>query len=114
MGAYGNRETAMEITHRCATVSWLGLTSAETAEWASKRTGDVVPPAHFLHLPQDGGGGVRGVHLIKGVGGVFESTTHCEFPKIDPADNFQARPDSQFGLRPWDEDDDRWLNGGRG
>jgi hypothetical protein len=111
--AYANRETEMEIINRCATVSWLKLTSAEMAEWASKRTGDVIPPGHFLRPPQDGDGGVRGVHLIKGLGGVFESTTQYEFPETNPADDFQARPDSQLVLRPWSEDDDRLLDGGQ-
>jgi len=112
-GVYGNRETAMEIAARCATISWLKLASAETAEWASRRTGDVISPADFLNLPQDGGGAVRGVHLIKGLGGVFESTTRYEFPKTNPADDFQPRPDSRLRLRPWSADDDKWLNDGR-
>ena len=111
--AYGDRQTAMEIAARCATVSWLRLASAETAEWASKRTGGVIPPADFLDLPQAGAGDVHGVHLIRGVEGIFKCTAHYEFPKTNPADDFQPRPDSQFDLRPWSEDDDRWLEGGQ-
>jgi hypothetical protein len=111
--AYGNAEHAREVSPSCATMSWLKLTSTETAEWASRCTGNVVPAAAFLHLPSFESGNVHGVHLIKGVGGVFESTAHHDFPKTNPADDFQPRPDSQFALNPWSDEDDKWLDAGQ-
>ena len=85
----------------------------QNPKWGSRRTGDVIPAAHFLRLAYCQDGSVHGVHLINGVGGLFESTTGYEFPETNPADHFQARSGLQFGLRPWSEDDDRWLDRGQ-
>jgi hypothetical protein len=138
--AYGSPEIPKEIVNRCATVSWIKLTSPDTAEWAAKRTGEVERyeyletqpkkdkenktvaehltkreaflPAEFLNLPDYASGDVAGIHLIKGVGGVFKSTAHYEYPKTNVPD-FDPRPDSEQVLAPWDESDDEWLDGGQ-
>jgi hypothetical protein len=132
--AYGSKEKAFEIAGRSASVSWLKLTSTETAEWASRRTGEferfeyfdtqtkdgtsvgeqyakreAVMPSEFLNLPDFSGGNATGVHLIRGVDGVFKSTSHHTFPKTDPADDFHARDESEQILALWTAADDERL-----
>ena len=136
--AYGNHETAKEILHRCATVSWLKLTSTDTADWASKRSGEVerfeymesknsdkgsnsvsenltkrdaVLASEFLNLRDFVSGNVHGIHLFKGLGGVFGSIAHYEFPKTAVLD-FDPRPEGEQELTTWNEDDDEWLDNG--
>jgi hypothetical protein len=103
--------TAEEIVNRCATVSWLKLSSAETAAWASRRCGEAVGPSEFLNLPSYSSGEVSGIHLIRNVGGVFKSTARYEFARTTTAD-FEARSRSDEILPPWNASDDEWLNSG--
>jgi hypothetical protein len=77
--AYGNQETPKEIVNRCATVAWLKLTSIETAKWASSRCRGAMSPAEFLSLPDFSSGNVHGVHMIKGLGGVFKSSAPHQY-----------------------------------
>lgn len=90
IATYGNPETE-EILSSCATVSWLGTTSTTTAEWASKRSGDTLRPAEFLHRSNYASGNVQGVHLIRGLGGVFKADIHYEVPETNVLD-FDPRP----------------------
>jgi hypothetical protein len=135
--AYNSHETPKEILNRCKTVTWLRLTSNDTADWASKRTSDMeryeymgsktagknetsvseqltkreaVMAAEFLNLPDYVNGNVCGYHMIKGLGGIFQSTAHYQFNSSDVAD-FDPRPTSEQLLKPWGPDDDAWLDG---
>jgi len=130
---YG-KEKAHEILSRCTSVSVLKLTSTDTAEWASRRTGEferfeyfdtqtkdgttvgehlakreAVMPSEFLTLPDYSGGNATGFHLVRGVAGVFKATAHYAFPNTNPADDFQPRDESEQELAPWTSDDERRL-----
>lgn len=132
--AYGSKEKASEIVGRCATVTWLKLTSTETAEWASRRTGeferfeyfdtqtkdgtnvgehlakrDSVMPSEFLTLPDYTGGFATGYHILRGVAGVFKGSSYHKFPNTDPADDFQPRDSTEQVLAPWTPADERRL-----
>ena len=71
------------------------------------RKREVLLPSDFLSLPDFAAGTVHGIHLIRGIGDVFRASAHYEFPKTNPADDFQARPDSQVDLDPWNDEDDK-------
>jgi hypothetical protein len=132
---YKSAEAAKEILSRCSTVSWYKLNSPDTAEWASKRSGEVerfeymdtqtqgntsvgeslakreaILPAQFQNLPDYTDGNVTGFHRIKGVSGVFEKTTHYEHVKA-PVTDFDPCSAADQYLAPWGEDDDIWLDG---
>jgi len=66
-------------------------------------------PSEFLNLPDYSGGYVTGVHLVRGVAGVFKSTSHHKFPNTDPADDFHPRDDGEQTLAPWTAEDERRL-----
>lgn len=129
--AYGSKERAFEIVNRCATMTCLKLTSTETAEWASHRTGEferfeyfetqtkdgknvgehltkreAILPSEFLNLPDFHEGKVAGIHLIRGVNGVFKSTSHRSFSKTDKADDFHPRDEREQELAPWTDADE--------
>lgn len=130
--AYGSREKAFEIANRCATVAFLKLTSTETAEWASRRIGELeryeyletltkdgtnvgeslvkrpaFMPSEFLNLPDSVGGFVAGIHVIRGVSGPFTHTSHHKFPSTAPSLDFQPRDESDQVLEPWTAEDER-------
>lgn len=128
--AYRSKELAKEIVGRCATVSVLKLSSDDTADWASKRMGecerfeyletqtkdgknvgesltkrDVVMPSEFKALPDISAGEVTGVHLIRGVTGVFKSTAKYRYPERTPHEDFQPRDDADQELDEWTDKD---------
>ena len=134
---YGNKEIPREILSRCSTVSFLRLTSPDTADWAGKRTGEVerfeymesqspeksekglaehltkrevILPSEFMSLPDFIEGKVHGFHMIKGVGGVFRSVAPYLFAKTDVLD-FDPRPANQQELAAWNDQDQEWLEG---
>ena len=134
---YRSAETAKEILNRCTTVSWLKLTSRDTANWASERSGEFerfeyldtqtkdgsstsehltkregIMPSEFLGLPDFSGGVAHGFHLIKGIRGVFPSSAHYAFPPKAAIPDFDPRPDAEQLLTPWNDSDDTWLDGG--
>jgi len=109
---YGNRVVSEEILNSCATVSWLKTICPDTAEWASKLSGNVLLPLEFLELPASVSGNVHGVHMIKDLGGIFKASAHYELPKSGTLD-FDPRPESEKFLEPWGPDDDEWLDAGK-
>ena len=50
--------------------------------------------------------------VVKGIGGIFKSVAHYEFPQKTVAD-FDARPPADQILSDWNESDDEWLDGGK-
>lgn len=64
----------MEFLSQFTTISWLKLDSFETAKWASAGTSGVVSPSEFIDLPYPASRVVTGIHLIRGIGGVFKGT----------------------------------------
>jgi hypothetical protein len=109
---YGSEEITKEILNSCASVSWLKPSSTDTAEWAAERCGHALFPSEFLNIPDFASGNVHGVHMIKGLGGVFKASAHYEFPKPEVLD-FDPRPESEQFLEPWGPDDDKWLDAGK-
>ena len=132
---YGNKEVTREILSRCTTVSFLKLTSPDTADWASKKTGEVerfeflesqtagkgeksvsehltkreaILRSEFMSLPDFIEGNVEGFHLIKGVGGVYRSVAKYKFSSTDVLD-FDPRPAVQQELSAWNDQDKEWL-----
>jgi len=134
--AYGSKEKALEVASRCATAAILRLTSTDTAEWASKRTGEferfeyfetqtkdgtnigehltkreAVLPSEFLTLPDfaEGTRAIAGIHLIRGLKGVFRSSTQAHFPKGNDVPDFDPRNEGEQVLAPWSVEDARRL-----
>ena len=135
---YGSIEAVREILSGCKNISWLRLTSSDTAKWASERSGELerfeyletrtkdqqdksvgehlakreaILPSEFLNLPDFVSGDADGFHLIMGAGGVFRSIAHYEFPKKS-VPNFDPRPAADQILADWNDADDEWLDGG--
>ena len=116
-------------------MSFLKLTSPDTADWASKKTGEVerfeflesqtagkgeksvsehltkreaILRSEFMSLPDFIEGNVEGFHLIKGVGGVYRSVAKYKFSSTDVLD-FDPRPAVQQELSAWNDQDKEWL-----
>jgi len=132
--AYGSAERAKETMSRCATVAFLKVTSPDTADWASKRTGeseryeymtqnnkdgnsvgehlskrDAVLPSEFLTLPDFSNGTTGAIQLVRGVAGVFSCDLKFRFPEIDISRNFQPRDESEQLLALWSDADEKRL-----
>jgi hypothetical protein len=82
-----------------------------TGEHLAKR--DALLPSQFQGLPFFENGVATGLHMIKGLTGVFPSSVKYGFPEAGSAD-FDPRPDDQQRLEPWGEADEKWYASGTG
>jgi type IV secretory pathway TraG/TraD family ATPase VirD4 len=114
---YDSHDKAKAIIGKCDTISWLRITTEDTAEWASKRSGkverleymesrgkdgttvgehlaerDAIMAAEFMSLPTVKKGMVEGFHMVRGMGGVFRDRIQYEFKVLNKARNFTERP----------------------
>jgi hypothetical protein len=137
--AYGSEDSARSIMNRCSNLSVLRLASDKTAEWASKRLGDVERyeymsgssvnhkkevttsqseslvtrpsflPSELLHIPLPENGNLSGVHFIAGRG-VFQARTKHDLHRADAQIDSWRRPDiGSVLLKPWSDADARRL-----
>jgi type IV secretory pathway TraG/TraD family ATPase VirD4 len=128
---YASHDKAKGIIGKCDTISWLRLTTEETAEWASKRSGrverieymetqakdgvsvgehlaerDSIMASEFMNLPLEIDGFVEGFHLIRGMGGVTRRKAKYEYHKPKAGENFCPREsDVSQELAEWNESD---------
>ena len=128
---YDSHDKAKAIVGKCDTISWLHISSDETAEWASKRSGkaerlermdsvskdgvttgehlaerDAILASEFMGLPIITDGVVDGFHMIRGLKGIARRQLKFEYKDLDRDEDFKAHPQTvSQELIEWNEGD---------